>query len=68
VWGPVDLADRLTETTVVTLKATEASDGAQRYEGDIPLARTGSLGYTVRVLPKNELLASAAELGLIATA
>ena len=28
----------------------------------------GSFGYTVRVLPRNELLASSAELGVSATA
>jgi starch phosphorylase len=30
--------------------------------------RSGSFGYTVRVLPKNDALASRAELGLIVTA
>jgi glycogen phosphorylase len=34
----------------------------------VPLERTGSFGYTVRVLPKNDLLATPAELGLIASA
>ena len=29
------------------------------------LDRTGPFGYTVRVLPRNELLASPAELGLV---
>ncbi|MGN6610075.1 MAG: alpha-glucan family phosphorylase, partial [Jatrophihabitans sp.] len=68
VYGPVDIDDRLTETRTVTLKATEPVDDAQRYEGDLPLDRTGAFGYTVRVLPKNELLATPAELGVVATA
>lgn len=38
------------------------------YAGTVPLARSGSFGYTVRVVPKNPLLASAAELGLVVTA
>ena len=33
-----------------------------------PLARAGSFGYTVRVVPKHANLASPAELGLIAVA
>jgi glycogen phosphorylase len=36
-----------------------------RYSGVIPLDRPGSFGYTVRVLPRNPLLASRAELGLV---
>jgi starch phosphorylase len=39
-----------------------------RFEGDIPLERTGSFGYTVRVLPKNAMVANPAELGVVATA
>jgi len=34
----------------------------------VPLERSGSFGYTVRVVPKHPLLASEAELGLIAVA
>jgi starch phosphorylase len=32
----------------------------------LPLERTGPFGYTVRVLPAHPLLATSAELGLIA--
>ena len=46
----------------------EQIDGTSRFEGEVPLERTGGFGYTVRVLPKNDLLASPAELGLVATA
>jgi glycogen phosphorylase len=41
-------------------------DGA--FEATVALERSGSFGYTVRVTPANPLLASPAELGLIATA
>ena len=50
------------------LNLVEKSDGRARFEGGVPLTRTGSFGYTVRVLPKNALLASSAELGVSVTA
>ncbi|MFC3979039.1 MULTISPECIES: alpha-glucan family phosphorylase [Streptosporangium] len=45
---------------------TEADDGKAVYSGTIPLDRTGSFGYTVRVVPDHPLVATPAELGLIA--
>lgn len=36
------------------------------YEGPLSLDRTGPFGYTVRILPAHRLLASGAELGLVA--
>jgi starch phosphorylase len=33
---------------------------------DIPVQLSGAVGYTVRVLPHSDLLASDAELGLVA--
>ena len=68
VYGPVDMDDRLTDPTAVKLDVAESVDGTSWFEGEIPLDRTGSYGYTVRVLPFNELLASPAELGVIAVA
>ena len=38
------------------------------FAGAIPFDKAGPFGYTVRVLPNNPLLASDAELGLVATA
>jgi len=38
------------------------------FAGTVALARAGSFGYTVRVVPRHPLLASPAELGLIAVA
>jgi starch phosphorylase len=38
------------------------------YEGTVRLARAGTFGYTVRVVPKNDLLISPAELGLVSIA
>jgi starch phosphorylase len=34
----------------------------------LTLAKSGPVGYTVRVLPRHELLAAPAELGLVTTA
>ncbi len=68
VYGPAGADDRLTDISTVSLAAVGDGDGLHRYEGEVPLERTGGFGYTVRVLPKNDLLASPAELGLVATA
>jgi starch phosphorylase len=68
VYGAVDGDERLTDYETISLRPVGATDGTFRFEGEVPLERTGGFGYTVRVLPKNELLASPAELGLIASA
>jgi starch phosphorylase len=68
VYGAVDPDDRLVEVRTVPLRDVGAINGTTRYEGDVPLERTGSFGYTVRALPKNPLLVSPAELGLVASA
>jgi starch phosphorylase len=41
------------------------SGGVARYAGEAELGRPGPFGYTVRVVPRHRLLASAAELGLV---
>ena len=67
VFGTVDNDDRLIDVRTQSLAfVTQGSD--LRFEGDIPLERTGSFGYTVRVLPKNAMLDNPAELGVVATA
>ena len=68
VYGSVDTDDRLTDVRTLSLVEVENGDGPNRFEGDVPLERTGSFGYTVRVLPRNGLLATPAELGVVATA
>ncbi|GAA1250272.1 hypothetical protein GCM10009665_46210 [Kitasatospora nipponensis] len=68
VSGTVDERDRIREAEVQSLKPAGGPDlnGCQRYEGTLELSRTGPFGYTVRVLPAHPLLASPAELGLVA--
>jgi starch phosphorylase len=66
-YGRVDQADALHDATAVSLKCSgDADEGGFRYEGTVPLDRTGAFGYAVRVLPKHQLLATPAELGLVA--
>ena len=61
--------DRRRTAAVVDLAHAEAYEGGRhRFEGDLRLGRTGSFGYTVRVLPRHAGLASSAELGLVANA
>ncbi|MYW14155.1 alpha-glucan family phosphorylase [Streptomyces sp. SID486] len=68
VSGRVDAEDRITDATIVPLKPAGAPDleGRLLYEGPLSLDRTGPYGYTVRILPTHPLLASAAELGVLA--
>ncbi|GAA5010903.1 alpha-glucan family phosphorylase [Kitasatospora paranensis] len=68
VAGRVDEADGISDAAVLALKPSGGPDltGRHRYEGSLELSRTGPFGYTVRVLPAHRLLASPAELGLVA--
>ncbi|MGC2998123.1 glycosyltransferase family 1 protein [Streptomyces sp. G35A] len=68
VSGRVDEEDRITDAAAVPLKPAGAPDREGRwvYEGPLTLDRTGPFGYTVRILPSHRLLASGAELGLVA--
>jgi starch phosphorylase len=68
VSGRVDEEDRITDAAAVPLKPAGAPDQEGRwvYEGPLTLDRTGPFGYTVRILPSHRLLASGAELGLVA--
>ncbi|MCZ9342809.1 DUF3417 domain-containing protein, partial [Streptomyces sp. TRM76130] len=70
VSGRVDSEDRITDATTVPLKPVGGPDleGRWAYEGPLALDRTGTFGYTVRILPAHPLLASGAELGLVAVA
>ena len=54
VYGGIDAEDRLVDVSTVSLPYAGPIDGTSRFEGDVPLERTGTFGYTVRVLPKSE--------------
>nr|WSW66704.1 alpha-glucan family phosphorylase [Streptomyces sp. NBC_00995] len=68
VAGRVDSADAISDAQVFPLKPAGGQDleGRWLYEGPLALDRTGPYGYTVRVLPAHRLLATGAELGLLA--
>jgi starch phosphorylase len=69
VHGRVSDADVLTETETMPLHLAESYEGGQhRFEGQVSLSRTGAFGYTVRLLPRHEGLASVTELGLVTNA
>ena len=66
VHGRIRHEDDLVDTTVASLALAETYEaGRHRFESTVSLATSGPFGYTVRVLPKNEHLASAAELGCV---
>lgn len=68
VAGRVDAADGISDAQMFPLKPAGGQDleGRWLYEGPLALDRTGPYGYTVRVLPTHPLLATGAELGLVA--
>ncbi|MEU9621653.1 MULTISPECIES: alpha-glucan family phosphorylase [unclassified Streptomyces] len=68
VAGRVDAADGISDAQVFPLKPAGGQDleGRWLYDGPLALDRTGPYGYTVRVLPAHPLLATGAELGLVA--
>jgi len=72
--GTDDLQDTASQA-LVPAAASESADvpgtalGAPAlFTGKVELDRAGAFGYTVRVVPRNALLVSAAEMGLVAVA
>ncbi|GAB3498887.1 alpha-glucan family phosphorylase [Nocardiopsis coralliicola] len=70
--GRVGPDDRLESPETVRLAPDDNGAGAgdpgdplRRYSGSVPLARAGSSGYTVRILPSHPGLTSPAEMGLV---
>jgi starch phosphorylase len=67
VHGRVAADDQLRDPVVASLAHVEDyDDGRRRFEAELRLEDTGPFGYTVRMCPKHELLASPADLGLVA--
>ncbi len=66
VHGRIRHDDELVDTHISSLGVAETYEaGRYRYEGNVELKQTGPFGYTTRVLPKHNLLASPAELGMV---
>ncbi len=67
VHGRITGDDDIANSTVSVMRVVESYEGNRhRFDADVPLEKSGSFGYTVRVVPRNASLASVAELGLVA--
>jgi starch phosphorylase len=67
VHGVIDGEDDLVDSTTTPLVLAESYDGGRhRFDGEVELKRGGAFGYTVRIVPRHSVLASASELGLVA--
>jgi glycogen phosphorylase len=67
VHGRTGAEDVIAQTSLTPMSVTESyEDGRHRFDAPLPLDHSGSFGYTVRVVPRNDVLASVAELGLVA--
>ena len=64
--------DELTDIVIQDLEPAGIEPGGDSnvldYAGSVRLERSGPFGYTVRIVPRHPLLASRAELGLVAQA
>ncbi|MBT8162229.1 alpha-glucan family phosphorylase [Arthrobacter sp. GN70] len=68
-YGRAGQGETLEDVELLELCETEdLGNGRHLFTGSILINRSGSFGYTVRVLPKHPALASKAELGLIVNA
>lgn len=69
VVGRVDASDALLEPVTVEMSYTGTAEGGnQVFSTTTPLPLAGSVGYTVRVLPRHPMLAASNELGLVTLA
>jgi glycogen phosphorylase len=67
--GRVDDHDELHAPHATTMTSVGKTDGdCERYEATVALPAAGVIGYTVRVLPRHDLLASPVELGRVVLA
>jgi glycogen phosphorylase len=69
VLGRVDTGDVLQDPVTVEMSHTGTADGGNEiFSTTTPLPLAGSVGYTVRVLPRHPMLADSSELGLVTLA
>ncbi len=67
-YGSIDAFDELIDTGVETLKLVRSANNQHFYEGTYNCPDNGKQGFTVRVLPKHNLMVNPAELYLCAWA
>jgi glycogen phosphorylase len=67
VYGRAGESDEILEPSrsALELDGETGQGGVARYTGAAELGDPGPFGYTVRVLPRHQLLAGPAELGLV---
>ncbi|MBK9100528.1 MAG: alpha-glucan family phosphorylase [Austwickia sp.] len=65
LYGRASEADVLSDIDMVELAYDQRDGDRHQFEGAAELARTGSFGWTVRVLPTHAGLATPAEMGLV---
>lgn len=69
VTGYADASDELFNITTYPMeKHSAAGDGLTRFEREVVTKKPGSVGYTIRVVPKNPHLANVAEMGVATVA
>ena len=69
IYGHARDGDLLENVHTLRLELADRGDGQPVvFAGTVPLARAGSFGYNVRVVPSHPLLANVAELGLATVA
>lgn len=69
VYGKVSESDELEEFAVAALEHAQTFEGGRHeFAGDVRLERSGSFGYTVRVVPSHPALSNPAETGLVTNA
>ncbi|MFM9876825.1 MAG: alpha-glucan family phosphorylase [Rhodoglobus sp.] len=68
VYGRARDGDRIVDVVHQSLELASEDERPVVFAGTVTLTRAGSFGYNVRVVPSHPLLASPAEMGLIAIA
>nr|WP_218880593.1 alpha-glucan family phosphorylase [Kineosphaera limosa] len=69
LYGRAAENDELSDLNVQDLALEESYEGGRHsFTGTLDLTRTGSMGYTVRVVPTHAGLSNVAELGLVSNA
>ena len=65
-YGPLDADGQLNAGESITMEQIERlDDNKVRYRAPMPCRDSGMVGYTLRVMPHNKLLADPLSLGLM---
>ena len=65
-YGPLDEDGQLNDGRVLPMEQTGTEDGSRvRYAAQMPCGRTGSSGYTVRVIPQHDLLDNPRDMSMV---